>query len=77
MKKHQIIRSWRDPEYRASLSDAERALLPEHPAAAIDISEAELALAGGDAVSEGVVPISRYTYNSAYASAGGCCECCV
>jgi mersacidin/lichenicidin family type 2 lantibiotic len=30
-----IIRAWKDPEYRLSLSEAERALLPAHPAGLI------------------------------------------
>jgi mersacidin/lichenicidin family type 2 lantibiotic len=43
-----IIRAWKDEDYRASLSEAERALLPEHPAGLIELSDDELAkLAGG------------------------------
>jgi mersacidin/lichenicidin family type 2 lantibiotic len=37
-----IIRAWKDEEYRLSLSDAERALLPEHPAGGIDLADGEL-----------------------------------
>jgi mersacidin/lichenicidin family type 2 lantibiotic len=78
MKKQQIIRSWRDPEYRESLTAAERARLPEHPAAAIELSEDRLALAdGGRVVAQGAIPISVNTYYTAYASYGGCCICCV
>jgi len=77
MKKQQIIRSWRDPEYRESLTAAERAMLPAHPAAAIELSAAELALAGHDVVAAGAIPISLNTRNSAVYSYGGCCECCV
>lgn len=32
MNRKSIIRAWKDPEYRASLSEAERAALPENPA---------------------------------------------
>ena len=78
MKKQQIIRSWRDPDYRDSLTAAERALLPEHPAAAIELSDDQLSLAdGGRAVAPGAIPISINTYYTAYASYGGCCICCV
>ncbi len=31
MEKDRIIRAWKDPEYRASLSEQERAALPRHP----------------------------------------------
>ena len=43
-----IIRAWKDAAYRQSLSDAERALLPENPAGVLELTEAELAqVAGG------------------------------
>ena len=43
-----IIRAWTDPEYRLSLSEAEQAMLPEHPAGCIELTEAELdGVAGG------------------------------
>jgi mersacidin/lichenicidin family type 2 lantibiotic len=78
MKKQQIIRSWRDPEYRESLTAAERAQLPDHPAEAIELSDDQLSLAdGGHVVAQGVIPISLNTRNSAIYSYGGCCECCV
>ncbi|HMD61401.1 MAG TPA: mersacidin/lichenicidin family type 2 lantibiotic [Opitutaceae bacterium] len=37
-----IIRAWKDEDYRRSLSEAERALLPEHPAGLIELSGAEM-----------------------------------
>jgi mersacidin/lichenicidin family type 2 lantibiotic len=42
-----IIRAWKDEEYRLSLSEAERALLPEHPAGLIELADAELDHAAG------------------------------
>ena len=42
MSKVDIIRAWKDEEYRASLSDAERALLPAHPAGLIELAEDEM-----------------------------------
>ena len=48
MSVEQIIRAWKDEDFRTSLSAAERALLPEHPAGLIDLTAAELdALTGG------------------------------
>jgi len=48
MSIEQIIRAWKDEDFRHSLSAAERALLPEHPAGLIDLTAAELdALTGG------------------------------
>jgi mersacidin/lichenicidin family type 2 lantibiotic len=43
-----IIRAWKDEEYRLSLSDAERTQLPDNPAGLIELTDAQLgAVAGG------------------------------
>ena len=44
-----IIRAWKDAEYRLSLSAEQQALLPAHPAGLIALTDAELdAAVGGD-----------------------------
>ena len=46
MSKQNIIRAWKDENYRRSLSEAERAALPENPAGRLNLDEltaAELA----------------------------------
>ena len=42
MSNQDIIRAWKDEDYRLSLSEAERALLPEHPAGLIELAGAEM-----------------------------------
>jgi mersacidin/lichenicidin family type 2 lantibiotic len=43
-----IIRAWKDEAYRNSLSDTARALLPEHPAGFLELTDEELGhVAGG------------------------------
>ena len=42
MSKGDIVRAWKDAEYRQSLSVEEQALLPEHPAGSIDLADDEL-----------------------------------
>jgi mersacidin/lichenicidin family type 2 lantibiotic len=44
MKKELIIRAWKDPEFRASLTAEERAALPESPSgrSMTELDEAEL-----------------------------------
>ena len=37
-----VIRAWKDEEYRLGLSEEERALLPEHPAGLIHLREDQL-----------------------------------
>jgi mersacidin/lichenicidin family type 2 lantibiotic len=47
MKSEQIIRSWKEEDYRLSLSEAEQALLPEDPAGLVELTDADLNEAGG------------------------------
>jgi mersacidin/lichenicidin family type 2 lantibiotic len=48
MTKANIIRAWKDPAYRNSLSPVEREAMPVNPAGAIEISDADLGkIAGG------------------------------
>ena len=39
-----IIRAWKDEEYRLSLSEEQRAVLPEHPAGLIELEDVDLEL---------------------------------
>lgn len=48
MSEQDIIRAWRDPEYRRGLTEAEQKALPEHPAGLIELGDADLeGVAGG------------------------------
>jgi mersacidin/lichenicidin family type 2 lantibiotic len=38
MKKDEIIRAWRDEEYMLSLTDEQRASLPENPVGMVELS---------------------------------------
>ncbi|MGK7955515.1 MAG: mersacidin/lichenicidin family type 2 lantibiotic [Crocosphaera sp.] len=43
-----IIRAWKDEEYRNSLSDSEKAQLPENPAGVIELDDDDMSsMAGG------------------------------
>ena len=42
MSSFDIVRAWKDAEYRQSLSAEEQALLPEHPAGVIELTDEEL-----------------------------------
>lgn len=43
-----IIRAWKDEEYRKSLTDEQRASMPMNPAGQIELSDADLgSVAGG------------------------------
>jgi mersacidin/lichenicidin family type 2 lantibiotic len=47
MSQDQIIRAWKDEQYRLILTEAERAALPENPAGVIDLDDADLDAVGG------------------------------
>ena len=48
MSTRNIIKAWKNPAYRNSLSAAERAALPANPAGSIEISDEDLGkIAGG------------------------------
>lgn len=47
MKKSDIVRAWRDEEFRLSLTEEQRAQLPESPAGILDIAEENLRSAAG------------------------------
>ena len=49
-----VIRAWKDEEYRLSLSDAQRAALPANPAGRIELTAADLQEVAG-----GAIPRSR------------------
>ena len=59
MKKSDIIRALRDPEFRAGLSDADRALLPAHSSGLIELNENELSEALGGYYGDDLPPITR------------------
>jgi mersacidin/lichenicidin family type 2 lantibiotic len=57
MKHVDVIRAWKDPEYRLSLSDAERLSLPAHPAGLVELTDSHLARVEGGAFGHIVVAL--------------------
>jgi mersacidin/lichenicidin family type 2 lantibiotic len=47
MSHKKAIRAWKDEDFRLSLSEAERASLPQNPAGPIELSDTELGAVGG------------------------------
>ncbi len=47
MKAKQIVRAWKDQEYRQNLSAAERADVPAHPSGMIELTDADLGVVSG------------------------------
>jgi mersacidin/lichenicidin family type 2 lantibiotic len=57
MRSMDIIRAWKDPAYRLSLSAAEQAVLPDHPAGSIALTDAELAVVAGGLQAAGTITV--------------------
>ena len=47
MNKADIVRTWKDPVYRATLSPEQLAALPAHPAGLVEISDDQMRNASG------------------------------
>ncbi len=74
-----IIRAWKDEDYRNSLSAEQLALLPENPAGMIEISDDELDAITGGAGATGKwfstgCPCSRQQGGTCPAGTRGCCH---
>lgn len=52
MNKLDIIRAWKDELFRKSLTSDQQALLPEHPAGEMVLSEKEMASINGGILTE-------------------------
>jgi mersacidin/lichenicidin family type 2 lantibiotic len=49
MSHENIIRAWKDEEFRDGLNERERSLLPDHPAGIIELADGQLInVAGGN-----------------------------
>ena len=53
MSKLEIIRAWKDEDYANSLTDVQRAMLPQNPAGIIELTDQDL-----DAAAGGAIPLS-------------------
>ena len=49
MRPETIIRAWKDEKFRLRMNNADRSLIPDHPAGLIEIPEEELVEAVGGA----------------------------
>ena len=63
MNKADVIRAWKDPFYRASLSAEQRALLPDHPAALVELDDEQLKSTSGAALTTAQT-CTEFTFNN-------------
>jgi mersacidin/lichenicidin family type 2 lantibiotic len=62
MNKTDVIRAWKDPVYRATLSEEEMAAVPLHPAGLADLSDDQLRIAGGSDVATTAPTCTNFTF---------------
>ena len=71
-----IIRAWKDEEYRSSLSSEEQAMLPANPAGALELSDAELESVhgahGGDFVNTNALACVQSVLIYCFTISGNC-----
>lgn len=67
-----IIRAWKDEEYRRSLSPEELTLLPMHPAGQVELSDLELETIHGGGTVLGCV-LSILKGGTCWDDSFGCC----
>ena len=68
-----IVRAWKDEQYRMSLTASERAQLPANPAGIVELTDADLdGVAGGKAVVD--ISIGNSSCCTQSTAATACCQ---
>ena len=75
MNVDKIIRAWEDPEYRSGLSAGEMAEIPDNPAGAIELTDAELNQVLGGAQSGASVGCNTKTCVTTRGNSNQPCNC--
>jgi mersacidin/lichenicidin family type 2 lantibiotic len=71
MSQVNVVRAWKDEEYRRGLTEAERASLPENPAEFFEQTEAQMEQTVGGGFQLNTL-YCNYELNPAIYSIGGC-----
>ena len=63
MNPEEVIRAWKDPAYRATLTTAQREALPAHPSGDVAVTDSELQMIAG-----GMRPLTIVTHGCCWAT---------
>jgi mersacidin/lichenicidin family type 2 lantibiotic len=63
MNRIDIVRAWKDPLYRASLSAEERSRLPQHPSGLMELAEDQLRSVAAAALTT-ALKCTEFSYNN-------------
>lgn len=69
MNRDDVIRAWKDPLFRASLSREQRSALPAHPAGLIELRDEDLKSASGGVALTTAIDCTEFTF----ANRRACC----
>ncbi|MEX1364190.1 MAG: mersacidin/lichenicidin family type 2 lantibiotic [Nannocystaceae bacterium] len=61
MSNFDVVRAWKDPAYRRTLTPEQLASLPEHPAGLVELSDEQLGEASGGVAAAGPVQTTALT----------------
>ena len=64
MNKNDVIRAWKDPFYRATLSEEAQASLPQHPAGITELSDDQLVAGAASVPLTTALGCTEYTFHS-------------
>jgi len=64
MKKTDVIRAWKDPAYRATLTAEELARLPGHPSGALELRDEQLRAVTGAITLTTAETCTEFTFNN-------------
>jgi len=67
-----LIRAWKDEAYRETLTAGERALVPDNPAGAIELTEGELATVDGAITPIIIGTLISLNYSIWFTARGNC-----
>ena len=68
-----VVRAWKDEQYRMSLNEIERASLPQNPAGVVELTEGDLeGVVGGSAIDIDI-SVSRTSCCTYSTTATACC----
>ncbi len=68
MSKLDVIRAWKDEEYRMSLDETQRALLPANPAGLVELTDADLDQAAGGGYTYSNDSFSNDSYSGSFSN---------
>jgi mersacidin/lichenicidin family type 2 lantibiotic len=75
MTERQIVRAWKDEDYRRSLTEAELSALPENPAGIVELDERSQGEVDGGSLTDALIAIVTGVAPIIYTNIASCYHC--